>query len=249
MVHCRREPGAASRRSDPDQNVLPPHPLEQLRPREPARARGVVGAGDVVALRKSRIDSAGAIPNGIVSRYPILEAGEWDDPQVSNRGFAWARLDVPGAIDLWAVSLHLLTSSVGDREAEATALVAYVQQKVPAGDYLVIGGDFNTGTRTEACLTTLAAIVDTGAPYPVDQAGNSNTSANRSKPLDWVLADPDLRALQIPVVIGLQSFPDGLVFDSRVYTPLADVAPVQQGDSGATNMQHMAVVKDFLLPP
>jgi hypothetical protein len=37
------------------------------------------------------------------------------------------------------------------------------------------------------------------------------------------------------------------VFDSRVYTPLEDVAPVLRADSQATNMQHMPVVKDFLL--
>jgi len=35
------------------------------------------------------------------------------------------------------------------------------------------------------------------------------------------------------------------VFDSRVYTPLSDVAPVLSTDSAATNMQHMAVVRDF----
>ena len=51
----------------------------------------------------------------------------------------------------------------------------------------------------------------------------------------------------MPVVIGENSFANGLVFDSRVYTPLSDVAPVVQSDSGATNMQHMAVIRDFRL--
>jgi hypothetical protein len=37
------------------------------------------------------------------------------------------------------------------------------------------------------------------------------------------------------------------VFDSRVYTPLADVSPVLMTDSAAVNMQHMGVVKDVLL--
>ena len=36
------------------------------------------------------------IPNGIISRWPILASGEWNDPEVSNRDFAWARLDIPG---------------------------------------------------------------------------------------------------------------------------------------------------------
>jgi hypothetical protein len=33
-----------------------------------------------------------------------------------------------------------------------------------------------------------------------------------------------------------------------VYTPLWEIAPAQQSDSAATNMQHMAVIKDFLIP-
>jgi hypothetical protein len=28
------------------------------------------------------------IPNGIISRYPILNVGSWDDPQIPDRGFA-----------------------------------------------------------------------------------------------------------------------------------------------------------------
>src|SRR4051812_31220585 len=55
---------------------------------------------------------AGAqIPNGVISRYPILAAGEWDDPEVTNRDFAYARIDIPGPIDLWAISVHLLTDT------------------------------------------------------------------------------------------------------------------------------------------
>lgn len=51
----------------------------------------------------------------------------------------------------------------------------------------------------------------------------------------------------MPTVIGANSFPNGLVFDSRVYTPIDDVAPCLATDSAATNMQHMAIVKDFSL--
>src|ERR1039457_6849019 len=51
------------------------------------------------------------------------------------------------------------------------------------------------------------------------------------------------------VVFPSNTFPNGLVFDSRVYTPLSDVPPVQFSDSGSLNgMQHMAVVKDFAVP-
>ena len=70
----------------------------------------------------------------------------------------------------------------------------------------------------------------------------------RMRAYDWVLADPDLHALQVPVFIADAGFNAGLVFDTRVFNPLDDVAPAQAGDSAAPNMQHMAVVKDFLLP-
>jgi hypothetical protein len=39
-----------------------------------------------------------------------------------------------------------------------------------------------------------------------------------------------------------------LVFDSRTYEPLAEVAPVKRGDSAGPNMQHMAVVRAFAIP-
>ena len=191
---------------------------------------------------------AGAqIPNGIVSRYPILASGIWEDPQAPNREFAYARIDIPGAIDLWAVSVHLLTDG-SRRPAEATALVGYINAMVPAGDYLVIGGDFNSSSRTEAAINTLGQVVKVTAPFPVDQAGDGDTNAGRNSPYDWVMLDAELNARQVPVKMTTASFPNGLVFDSRVYSPLGDADPVLMSDSAAVNMQHMAVVKDVLLP-
>ena len=75
-----------------------------------------------------------------------------------------------------------------------------------------------------------------------------NWSINRNHPHDWLLASPALHARATPVVIAASSFNAGLVFDSRVYTPLTDVPPVVMGDSAAVGMQHMPVVRDFLLP-
>lgn len=191
------------------------------------------------------------IPNGIISRYPIIEEGVWDDPEVNNRDFSWARIDVPGPVDLWVVSVHFLTSSAAKRNAEAIALVNRINQHVPPDDYLVIAGDFNTASRTESAITRLSQVVVTSeavSPYPVDQNGNGYTNASRSKPYDWVLADDDLAPKEVPLVVGTSSYPRGLVFDSRVYTPLSDVYPVLQNDSGAPSMQHMAVMKAFQIP-
>ncbi len=187
------------------------------------------------------------IPNGIISRYPIIASGDWVDSNVTNRDFAWARIDIPGSKDLWAVSVHFLTTSSGSRNAQATLLVSYINANVPAGDYLVIGGDLNTRSRTEACIITLRAVV-TDLGTPLDRNNNSNTNAGRSEPYDWVLPESELHALRAPVIIGGNSFANGLVFDSRVYTPLSEVSPVQSGDSGVSGMQHMAIVKDFLIP-
>lgn len=189
----------------------------------------------------------GGIPNGIVSRYPIVASGVWIDASVSDRAFAWARIDVPGSIDLWAVSLHLLTTGATQRNAEAAQLVAYVGSNVPNGDYLVIGGDLNTETEAEAALSTLAGAVVIAPPFPADGNGNKNTSINRNKPHDWLFARANLDARRAPVTVGAASFASGLVFDSRVYTPLADVAPILLGDSSASGMQHMPVVREFVV--
>lgn len=195
---------------------------------------------------------SGAIPNGVISRFPIIEAGEEDDPQVSNRDFVWARIDLPNTSrDLWAISLHLLTSGA-ERPAEAAALVAFIQAFIPPSDYLVLGGDLNSNSRTETAIITLGQVVLTGAPHPADQGGNTNTNAAREKPFDWVLADADLDPLKTATIIGPFTFANGLVFDSRLFTQGdldAFFSPVLVLDSNAPSMQHMAVVRDFVILP
>jgi len=190
------------------------------------------------------------IPNGVISRWPIVASGSWDDTTISDRGFAWARIDIPGDKNLWVVSVHLKASSgsSSQRQSQAQQLVAYIKANVPSGDYLLIGGDCNTYSYTEACLGTLGEIVDVSAPRPVDQAGDPDTNSSRSSPYDWVFAEPELDALETPVQIGSLSFANGLVFDSRVFSPLSSVSPVLSTDSAATNMQHMAVVRAFAVP-
>ena len=104
------------------------------------------------------------------------------------------------------------------------------------------------GSADEEDLFAIGAdeVVDAAGSHATD-GKNENTNANRGKPYDWVFASPNLVATQVPTTLGATSYPTGLVFDSRVYTPLSDVAPVQKSDSGSKAMQHMAVVKDFHL--
>jgi len=193
---------------------------------------------------------SGGIPNGVISRWPIVASGSWDDTTIGDRGFAWARIDIPGDKNLWVVSVHLKASSgsSSQRHDQAQELVAYIKANVPSEDYVLIGGDCNTYSYTEACLGTLGQIVDVSAPRPVDQVGDADTNSSRSSPYDWVLAEPELDALEAPVQIGSLSFANGLVFDSRVFSPLSSVSPVLSTDSSATNMQHMAVVRAFSVP-
>lgn len=191
------------------------------------------------------------IPNGIVSRWPIVSSGSWDDslPTITNREFAWAKIDIPGDKDLWVVSLHFYASGTPtDRNSEAAQLISYIQSNIPEKDYVLIGGDLNTQSTTEPCLSTLYTLFDVTAPWPTDEAGDIDTNAGRVKPLDWIFAEPELDALGSPLEIGPLTFPHGLVFDSRVFSRLDLVAPVQQQDSAATNMQHMAVLREFTLP-
>lgn len=195
------------------------------------------------------VEPSGNIPNGIVSRYPILASGEWDDSTMTDRDYVWAKIDIPGDKALWAVSVHISSGGgASQRNVEAGEIKAYIAKNIPAGDYLALGGDFNTTSRTEACIGTLSSAVVTSGPFPVDQNNDGDTNASRASPYDWVMADTDLNALKTTLVIGSNSFPNGLVFDSRVFTPLATVAPVLLNDSGASNMQHMAVMRAFLIP-
>jgi len=193
---------------------------------------------------------SGAMPNGIVSRFPILDSGEWSDASVSNRGFSWARIDIPGPVDLWAVSFHLVTSPSTTRNAEAAQLLGHIQSNVPSGSYLVLGGVFNTAEDTEACFTTLSPRAVTSAPFPADENGNVKTNLGRTRRYDGISADSVLHGLSVPTVLGGVTFPNGFVADTRAASGpvLATLSPALSGDSGVTGMQHMAVVRDFSVP-
>lgn len=188
------------------------------------------------------------IPNGIISRYPIVESGLWDDPVLDNREFVWARIRLPEKRDLWAVSVHLHSKGSTSRITEATALVKFVRSKVPADAWLVIGGDFNTRGDEEKCFGVLADVAMKPVTPPADGLGNIHTNAPRNKPYDWLLTSKSFAKLAIPVKLAGKEFSHGLVFDTRVFEPIDAVKPAKRDDSGMPNMQHMAVVRDFKLP-
>ena len=190
---------------------------------------------------------SGDIPNGIISRDSIIASGSWTDTVMSspNRGYAWAQIDLPGTNEIYVVSVHLLTSSASARSSEAANLKTLIQSNFPSNAWIVVAGDFNTDTRTESTTMTTFDSYLSDNPIPADNNGNSNTSQNRNHPHDYVLPSFSLTNFETATVFPSHSFPNGLVFDSTVYTPLSDVPPVQFSDS--TNAQHMAVMKDFLI--
>lgn len=188
------------------------------------------------------------IPNGIISRFPILESGSWDDPVLNNREFAWAHIRLPEERDLWVVSVHLHSKGESSRASQAAALVKFITREIPKDAMLLIGGDFNTRTTGESCFKEFAAVVVIPENPPADQHGSIFTNAPRNRPYDWVLASEALESRAITVTLAGEEFRHGLVFDSRVHEPLEKLSPVQKSDSGAPNMQHMAVVRDFRIP-
>lgn len=195
-------------------------------------------------------DLSGGIPNGVISRWPIIESGYWASNVIKNRDWDWALIDLPGSKELLAVSLHLSTS---DNAKEISPLTKNIQNKIAADKakgleyYVLVGGDFNSAATANG-KNELRNVVVTSVSKPVDQKGDDSTNATRSKTLDLLFADRDLHYKEIDAKIGRNSYPHGHVFDSRVYSKkgeLGDVSPVQANDSGATNMQHMAVIRDF----
>ncbi len=195
----------------------------------------------------------GGIPNGIVSAYPILEKGTILDPTMGNRGFAWAKLDVPGGKKLWVYSLHLSNKHLDVREEQAQHVIDDMMKRVPEGDYVAIGGDFNTRKRDESPIMIFKRKLSDKLT-PADQSGNTNTNGPRNKPFDWVMPNDLLQKHHVCVEIieGLGGqkirFPNGAVIDTRVFKPVAAIHPARVDDSGASNMQHMAIVQDYLIP-
>ncbi len=194
-------------------------------------------------------ESGYSIPNGIISRYPILGCGSWvdSDTGVNDRGFVWARIDVPGTNDLYVVSVHLKASSdsASRRAAQALEIKNLVAANFPPDAWLVVAGDMNIYSESEGAVATFSSFLRDD-PVPADRNGNTGTNASRSKRYDRVLFSPALAGRLVPVEMPSRTYADGLVFDSRVYVPLSDVPPVASGDSAAVNMQHMAVVRDFV---
>jgi endonuclease/exonuclease/phosphatase family metal-dependent hydrolase len=192
----------------------------------------------------SREKGGARLPTGIISKYPITAFGQWDDPYVANRNFSWATLAIPGPVPLHVVSVHLVQNRAALRIPQARLLLQLIRKQFPENDYVVLCGDFNVSTRHAEALAELTRwFVDD--PRPADQAGNENTTARRTRPYDFVLANPALARHHVPTVLAGETFPNGLVFDTRLWTP---PPPPAEWEDSSRNMQHMPVLKTFRIP-
>ena len=90
-----------------------------------------------------------------------------------------------------------------------------------------------------------AEVAHRNRHHPADQAGNQNTNAQRNRPYDYVLASDALDRCHVATVLNGRRFPEGLVFDSRLWSP--PPAPVRWDDT-ARNMQHLPVLRTFAIP-
>ncbi|MGD9781842.1 MAG: Calx-beta domain-containing protein [Kiritimatiellia bacterium] len=194
------------------------------------------------------VEPTGNLPNGVVSRWPILAWGEWEDPQVGDRDFVWATVDVPGGRPLHVVSVHLHASGgAASREIEARLLTNYVAQAgYHPADLVALCGDLNTQNRSEAAFQILRTLLSDDRK-PTDQNGDTDTNQPRDKPYDVVLPVPYLDARHLPVHFGGLTFAEGLAFDTRLWTEAAIPYPARVSDSGTLSMQHMGVEKVFAL--
>jgi len=197
-------------------------------------------------------ESGRRLPNGIISRWPIKSSGSWNDEKLSDREFAWAVIDIPGDVDLQAVSVHLKAggdnSDESKRTQEASALREYISRNFDSSQYIVVGGDLNLQDVEEPALDTFRDFLSPTTHIPLDTRGNMYTNRDQSKPYDWIMPNALLDARHDTLVIGQNSFPKGLVFNSWFYTPLTDVTPISRENSQAIGMQHMAVLKTFDIP-
>ncbi len=96
-----------------------------------------------------------SIPNGIISRWPIVASGVWEaaDSYYADRNYVWATIAIPGPTNLHAVSVHLSTESA-ERPGEAVTLTNYIRKSFNTNEYIVLAGDLNLDSDSETALTT-----------------------------------------------------------------------------------------------
>lgn len=190
---------------------------------------------------------ANPIPNGVISRYPIVASNEWTDSYVGSRDHVHVRIDLPGPKDLNLVSVHFKAGApdAATRLNEARELTNYIANAgFSAGHYLAIAGDLNITGRTETTFLVLTQIV-TDAHQPADKNFDVNSNLGRGSPYDHVLPNELLDDDHVELNFDGFAYTNGMIFDSRQFAD--HLLPALVEDSFTTNRTHLAVMKLFNL--
>lgn len=189
------------------------------------------------------------IPNGVISRWPIIASNEWTDSYVGSRDHVHVTIDLPGSRNLNVISTHFKAGDTGsdatDRINQARELTNYIASaSFSSNDYLVIAGDLNLTNRSETSFQIVTQIV-TDAEQPVDQNGVPNTNLGLNRPYDHVLPNDLLNGEHLPLNIGGHTYTSGAVFVSAQFDD--HLLPVLVEDSYTINRTHHAILKLFNL--
>jgi len=228
-------------------------------------------AADIVAIQEWKVTNSGghrafvdhvfgsnyfyvvesnSLPNGVISKWPIIAWGLWIDIYAFGRNHLWATIDLPGSRNLHVVSVHLdFSGGEGTRQYETLQLLNQLDAAgFPTNDYLAVCGDLNIQSYTEAAMQLLADELS-DERRPADQNGVRETNQSRTRFYDAVLPSSLLNELHLPLYFNGHLFSEGIVFDTRTWTNALPPEPAQLLDSNDGGMAHMLVMKLFAIDP
>ncbi len=182
------------------------------------------------------------LPNGIISRYPILAHGQWGGSLPSRTAACSGPPSPSPAPGRFTSSASIWSSATPPAAPPRPGTSSASSATASPDDYVVLCGDFNTTSRAAEALAVLTAWFDDSA-QPADQNGNPHTNAPRTRPYDYVLPNPALARHHAPTILDGLVFPGGLCLRHQ---PL-ESAPASR-PMGGYRRGHAASPRDENLP-
>jgi endonuclease/exonuclease/phosphatase family metal-dependent hydrolase len=133
--------------------------LVEVNPRQAAR----LDANPALRARYRTVLMVPEANRGLLSRYPLIDSGVREDGSArAGSGLLWARLDLGGGRRLTVVVAHPLPAEASPsstlplhwdarpRDTEIAYVKAFVDERIAAGERVVLVGDFNVTDREPA---------------------------------------------------------------------------------------------------
>ena len=133
--------------------------LVEVNPRQAAR----LNADPTLHARYRTVLMVPEANRGLLSRYPLIDSGVREDPSGRpGSGLLWARLDLGDGRRLTVVVAHPLPAEASPsstfplhwdarpRDAEIAYVKSFVDERIAAGERVVLVGDFNVTDREPA---------------------------------------------------------------------------------------------------